>query len=112
MTLPTLLVIPNVSEGRSAETIRQIAEAAADGATRAGEGAEAPPGAREYSRARLLDVHSDRDHHRSVFTLAATPGPLAEATLRLAAGAIAWVDVMQGNDPENPRGQHPHVGAL
>ena len=55
-----LLAVPNVSEGRDADAIDAIAEAFADAFD-----------------ARLLDVHSDPDHHRTVFTLAGEPGALA-----------------------------------
>ena len=41
------------------------------------------------SAPRLLDVHSDPDHHRSVFTLAGRPGALAQAVLAGAREAIA-----------------------
>jgi glutamate formiminotransferase len=91
----TLLAIPNFSEGRSAGTIARIGEALVG-----------RPGAR------LLDVHSDRDHHRSVFTLAAPPGELADAVLRGAAAAVATIDVVEADDGEEGPGQHPHVGAL
>ena len=57
----TLLAIPNVSEGRDVAAIDAIG-AAFD--------------------ARLLGIHSDPDHHRSVFTLAGQPGRLAGAVLR------------------------------
>jgi glutamate formiminotransferase / 5-formyltetrahydrofolate cyclo-ligase len=95
MTATTLLAIPNFSEGRSAETITTIGEALAG-----------PPGAR------LLDVHSDPDHHRSVFTLAAHSGELADAVLRGAAAAVASIDVVADGDSGDAPGQHPHVGAL
>lgn len=55
--------------------------------------------------ARLLDVHSDGDHHRAVITLAGRPGTLAEALWAGAAEAVRRVDVSDG------RGSHPHVGA-
>ena len=63
----TLLAIPNVSEGRDQAAIDAIAYAF-DG--------------------RLLDVHSDTDHHRSVFTLAGEPGELAQVVANGAAEAI------------------------
>src|SRR5207302_8039457 len=59
--------------------------------------------------ARLLDVHSDPDHHRSVYTLAGAPRVLAEALVRGGAMAVREIDVMSGSQPS---GQHPHVGAL
>ncbi len=59
MTPPTLLAVPNVSEGRDADTIAAIGAAFAGG--------DVPDGVR------VLDVHSDPDHNRSVFTLAGHP---------------------------------------
>jgi glutamate formiminotransferase / 5-formyltetrahydrofolate cyclo-ligase len=81
----TLLAIPNVSEGRDETAIERIA-AAFDG--------------------RLLDVHYDADHHRSVFTLAGEPGSLAQTVADGAAEVIRQVDL---NDHE---GIHPRVGAI
>jgi glutamate formiminotransferase/glutamate formiminotransferase/formiminotetrahydrofolate cyclodeaminase len=56
--------------------------------------------------ARLLDVHSDPDHHRSVFTLAGQPRQLAQAVLEGAAEAIAQIDL------NRHQGAHPRVGAI
>ena len=81
----TLLAIPNVSEGRDQAAIDAIAHA---------------------FDARLLDVHSDTDHHRSVFTLAGEPGGLAQAVVNGAAEAIRQVDLNQHE------GIHPRVGAI
>ena len=81
----TLLAIPNVSEGRDRDAIDAIGEA---------------------FDARLLDVHLDPDHHRSVFTLAGEPGRLAGAVLGGAAEAVARVDV------NRHVGIHPRIGAV
>ncbi len=81
----TLLAIPNVSEGRDRTAIDAIARA---------------------FDARLLDVHADTDHHRSVFTLASEPGTLAQAVADGAAEAIRRVDV------NHHEGIHPRVGAI
>ncbi len=54
----------------------------------------------------LLDTHSDRDHDRSVHTLAAPQGVLAGA---LAAGARVAAQLI---DISANAGVHPHVGAL
>src|ERR1700682_4236891 len=99
MPAPTLLAVPNISEGRDEETI--------DAVGRAFSGQSADAGLR------VLDVHSDADHHRSVYTLAARPGELADALLRGAAGAGARIDVM-GDPPggDSASRQHPYVGAL
>ncbi len=89
------MAIPNFSEGRDPTTVRAISEALATG-----EGV------------RLLDVHSDADHHRSVYTLAGEPGALSDALLRGAGEAVARIDVVGEGDAATPRGEHPHVGAL
>ena len=80
-----LLAIPNVSEGRDRRAIEAIG-AAFD--------------------ARLLDIHSDPDHHRSVFTLAGEPGGLAGVVCRGAAEVIRQVDLGRHE------GIHPRVGAI
>ncbi|HKO27874.1 MAG TPA: hypothetical protein VJU80_10485 [Solirubrobacteraceae bacterium] len=81
----TLLAVPNVSEGRDREAIDAIAQAFGG---------------------RLLDVHSDPDHNRSVYTLAGEPGVLAHAVLGGAREAIRWIDL------NSHIGAHPRVGAL
>lgn len=83
-----LLAVPNVSEGRDRNTIEAISDAFCS------------------AGARLLDVHSDPDHHRSVFTLTGAPGQLSSALLRGFEEAVARVGIADG------RGQHPHVGAI
>jgi glutamate formiminotransferase len=85
---PVLLAVPNVSEGRDAVAVAEIADAFAAG------GAE------------LLDIHSDPDHNRSVLTLSGEPGALSHALL---AGAREAVDRIDLNAYD---GLHPHVGAL
>jgi glutamate formiminotransferase/glutamate formiminotransferase/formiminotetrahydrofolate cyclodeaminase len=82
-----LLAVPNVSEGRDTTVLDAIAAAFS-------------------TRARLLDCHADADHHRAVFTLAGEPGRLAYALLAGAREAVATIDLGQ------PRGAHPHVGAI
>ena len=55
----------------------------------------------------LIDVHADRDHHRSVFTLAG-PGPRdACAGARQLASAVAAHLSIVGHE-----GEHPRVGVL
>jgi glutamate formiminotransferase / 5-formyltetrahydrofolate cyclo-ligase len=89
-----LLAVPNVSEGRDVAVVQAISRMfSSDGV-------------------RLLDVHSDGDHHRSVYTLAGPPGALSGALLGGAAEAVARIDVVRGSDAPRPRGEHPHVGAL
>jgi glutamate formiminotransferase/glutamate formiminotransferase/formiminotetrahydrofolate cyclodeaminase len=84
---PTLLAVPNVSEGRDAGRIAGLQGCFSRGVE-------------------LLDRHSDPDHHRTVFTLAARAAPLREALLSGAEQAVETVD-MAAYD-----GLHPAVGAL
>jgi glutamate formiminotransferase len=81
----TLLAVPNVSEGRDEQLIAALASA---------------------FDARLLDVHSDPDHNRSVFSLAGEPGMLAGQVL---AGARAAVEAI---DLAGHAGVHPRIGAI
>jgi glutamate formiminotransferase len=104
MTPPILLAVPNVSEGRDSRTIAAIA-----GAMVPAGGTDAETSDERASSVRLLDTHSDPDHHRTVFTLCGPPGKLADALMAGAAQAVERIDVM--GDPE-AAGQHPFVGAL
>jgi len=82
-----LEAVPNVSEGRDASAIEEIGRAFA-------------------TRAALLDVHSDEDHHRSVFTLAGEDGALVESLLAGTARALELVDLRTHD------GVHPRVGVV
>jgi glutamate formiminotransferase / 5-formyltetrahydrofolate cyclo-ligase len=84
---PSLLAVPNVSEGRDEAVIGRLAGAFAVEAT-------------------LLDSHSDEIHNRTVLTLAPTAGDLVPA---LAGGARAAVEAL---DVGAHRGEHPRIGAL
>jgi glutamate formiminotransferase / 5-formyltetrahydrofolate cyclo-ligase len=111
MAPPLLLAVPNFSEGRSEHAIDAIGQAlsGADSQTAPRAGGPGAPA----DGVRLLDVHSDRDHNRSVFTLAARQGRLAAALVRGARAALPHIDVIAraGREPAEV-GQHPHVGAL
>jgi glutamate formiminotransferase / 5-formyltetrahydrofolate cyclo-ligase len=116
MRPPILLAVPNVSDGRDAATIAAIGQAFAssgrDGVP-AGTDTDREVGGARAGGVRLLDIHSDRDHHRSVFTLAGPPGGLGDALLSGARMAVDRIDVMAraGHD-QAQAGQHPHVGAI
>ena len=86
MLATVLLAVPNVSEGRDAARIERLAAA--------------------FTPARLLDVQSDRDHNRSVFTLAGEQGEVARAVAAGAREAAESIDLTAYD------GLHPHVGAL
>ncbi|HTR74486.1 MAG TPA: hypothetical protein VMH33_04410 [Solirubrobacterales bacterium] len=82
-----LLAVPNVSIAGDEKVLGRLAEA--------------------FGRAaRVLDVHTDADHGRSVFTLAGEPGGLAESLLVGAAEAVEAVDMSRYT------GAHPAIGAL
>ena len=83
---PLLVAVPNVSEGRDRAVLERL------------EAAVGP--------ARVLDLHVDPDHNRSVLTLAARQGELAEGLAGLAEAAAREID-LRSHD-----GLHPHVGAL
>jgi glutamate formiminotransferase len=89
-----LLAVPNVSEGRDAARIEVLEGAFSEGAL-------------------PLDRHTDADHDRTVFTLAAGASELtggAEALIdALAAGARAAVEAI---DMASYDGLHPAIGAL
>jgi glutamate formiminotransferase len=82
-----LLAVPNVSEGRDASRIAAL-EAA-------------------FSRSvALLDRHSDRDHNRTVLTIAGEAEGLQEALARGAEAAIEAIDMSEHE------GAHPAIWAL
>jgi glutamate formiminotransferase len=81
-----LEAVPNFSEGRDRVTIDAIAEALS-------------------RRTQVLDVHSDPDHNRSVFTLVGEDDDLVDGLL---AGIAAGRDRIDLRDHE---GAHPRIGA-
>lgn len=81
--------VPNVSEGRNKESIEAMAAAI-----------------RSVPGVRLLDVQSDPDHHRTVFTFVGEPEGVAEAVLALFAAALPRIDLRVH------RGEHPRMGAV
>jgi glutamate formiminotransferase len=81
-----LEAVPNFSEGRDRATIDAI-------------------GAALGGHARLLDVHSDPDHNRSVYTLVGSAEELVPALLAGIACARERIDL------RNHEGAHPRIGA-
>ena len=81
-----LEAVPNFSEGRDDEVVDALRRSLS-----------AP--------ARLLDVHVDADHHRSVFTLVGEPGELVETLLAGIACARDRIDLGRHE------GAHPRIGA-
>lgn len=85
MPLP-LESVPNVSEGRDPAVLEALREAFS-----------AP--------ARLLDIHADADHHRSVFTLVGSEEELVESLLAGVRCAAERIDLRRHV------GAHPRIGA-
>jgi glutamate formiminotransferase / 5-formyltetrahydrofolate cyclo-ligase len=126
-----MLAVPNVSEGRDERTIAAVGVAfAGSGEARPGSpargGGTGPAAVADEVRTdvkpvRVLDMHRDGDHHRSVFTLAGEPAALTEALVRGTRAARERIDVIgsesgTGSDAAGggsaKRGEHPYVGAL
>ena len=78
--------VPNVSEGCDPVVIEAVADAFAE-------------------RGRVLDVHSDPEHHRSVYTIVAEESELTPALFAGIARAAALIDLREHV------GIHPRVGA-
>ena len=78
--------VPNFSEGRDASVVAALQRALS-------------------TPARLLDVHVDADHHRSVFTLVGEPDELLESLLAGIACARDRIDL------SHHEGAHPRIGA-
>jgi glutamate formiminotransferase len=78
--------VPNFSEGRDRATIDAIGAALA-------------------AEARLLDVHADADHNRSVFTLVGAEAELLAALVAAVAVARERIDLRRHD------GAHPRIGA-
>ncbi|HTS72526.1 MAG TPA: glutamate formimidoyltransferase [Gaiellaceae bacterium] len=85
MTRP-LESVPNFSEGRDPGTIGALADALG-------------------GKARLLDVHADADHNRSVYTLVGSGKELVESLVAGIAVARERIDLRRHE------GAHPRIGA-
>jgi glutamate formiminotransferase len=79
--------VPNFSEGRERGTIEEIGAALTSGG------------------ARLLDVHSDSDHNRSVFTLVGSESDLVSGLVASVRCAKERIDL------RTHEGAHPRIGA-
>jgi glutamate formiminotransferase len=84
---PILECVPNFSEGIDPEVVRQIVLSM------------------QIEGVRLLDFSLDRDHHRSVVTIAGEPSAVVEAAIRAAGTAAHLIDLTQQT------GVHPRIGA-
>ncbi|HXM34013.1 MAG TPA: glutamate formimidoyltransferase [Pyrinomonadaceae bacterium] len=80
--------VPNFSEGRHSETIKQLVEAV-----------------ESVDEAFVLGSHVDTDHNRSVITFVASPENVVDAALQAVATAADLIDLRQHT------GVHPRIGA-
>ncbi len=81
--------VPNISEGRDEKKIALMTEEV-----------------KRHQGAKLLDVSSDKDHHRSVLTFIGEPEAVKDAALSMALKAIELIDM------RNHHGAHPRLGAV
>jgi glutamate formiminotransferase / 5-formyltetrahydrofolate cyclo-ligase len=81
--------VPNVSEGRRPEVIAALVAAI-----------------RKAPGVRVLDVQSDKDHNRSVLSLAGDDAGLKQGLLNLFEAAVQSIDL------RTHKGEHPRMGAV
>ena len=89
MRPPLFEAVPNFSEGRDEEKIGRLVAA-----VRAVEGV------------RVLGLHSDPDHNRSVLTFAGEEGAVLEAAVALTKACASEIDLA------SQTGEHPRMGSL
>ncbi|RDI91691.1 glutamate formiminotransferase [Thermosipho africanus Ob7] len=80
--------VPNFSEGRREEVVRQIIEEA-----------------QKYERVKILDWSMDFDHNRSVVTLVGEPEEIENAIFDMVKKATELIDLRSHS------GEHPRMGA-
>jgi glutamate formiminotransferase len=81
--------VPNISEGRDQKKITIIADTL-----------------KKREGVKLLDISSDADHNRSVFTFLGEPTAVKDAALSFALKSIELIDMREH------RGAHPRLGAV
>jgi glutamate formiminotransferase len=86
---PLFEAVPNFSEGRDEGKISRITAAV-----------------RDVANVRVLDLHSDPDHNRSVLTFAGGEEAVLEAAVILAGACADEIDLVA------QAGEHPRMGAL
>ena len=89
MRAPLFEAVPNFSEGQDHRKISRITEAV-----------------RAVSGVRILGLHSDPDHNRSVLTFAGEEGPVLSGAVALAEACAAELDLASQS------GEHPRMGVL
>lgn len=87
--MKVLMAEVNISEGTNKELIQKVESALMEGC-----------------KVELIDLNSDSDHNRTVFTYKGEPSEVLEGTKRLAAKAIELIDMT------THKGSHPRMGAV
>lgn len=87
--MKVLMAEVNISEGTNKELIQKVKSALMEG-----------------SNVELIDLNSDSDHNRTVYTYKGEPSEVLEGTKRLAAKAIELIDMTTHT------GSHPRMGAV
>ena len=87
--MKTLMAEVNFSEGKNQETIEKIKEAMLDG-----------------EPIDVMEISSDPNHNRTVFTFKGEPQNVLDATKRLSAKAVELIDMTKH------KGAHPRIGAV
>lgn len=80
--------VPNLSEGRSLDTVERIADVVRS------EGCH------------VLDIHTDADHNRSVLTIVGEPRDIVRGIVSMVEAAIPLIDMRRHE------GEHPRIGAV
>ena len=84
---PIVECVPNFSEGRDPEKVREIVRAM------------------QVEGVHLLDWSLDPDHNRSVVTIAGAPEAVVESAIRGVGKAAELIDLTQ------QKGEHPRIGS-
>jgi glutamate formiminotransferase / 5-formyltetrahydrofolate cyclo-ligase len=84
-----LLCEPNISEGIDLHLVEEVINQV-----------------RSFSEIKILDISSDADHNRSVFTYLGEPQAVLNATQNMAAKALERIDM------RTQHGSHPRMGAV
>lgn len=87
--MKVLMAEVNISEGTNQELIEKVKKALMD-----------------VGNIELIDLNSDADHNRTVFTYKGEPKEVLEGTKRLSAKAIELIDMTKH------KGSHPRMGAV
>lgn len=87
--MKVLLAEVNISEGTDSQLVQKVKDALL-----------------EKGNVRLIDLNSDKDHNRTVFTYSGEPEAVLEATKKLAAKAVELIDMSKHT------GSHPRMGAV